>query len=107
MTIYEYPFTELVPIELVWGLGKKHSRDACDGSVPGLRNSIPRSLNKVTHQNICNFFRHCRDLVHLYDSGVGIDTLEKLQKIKKSHRAVYVSATNATDMLSEAVELNP
>ncbi|KIK58585.1 hypothetical protein GYMLUDRAFT_170687 [Collybiopsis luxurians FD-317 M1] len=57
---------ELNPIEMVWGQAKQCFREMADGTFPRAKVLVPESLDKVSAQNIRQYFCHCDRYLDAY-----------------------------------------
>ena len=87
---------ELNPIERCWSQAKRYTRAYCNYCITGLRRNIPAGLDRVTTENIQNYFRRVRDYMYGYllghQAGLKLEELvKKFSKKFKSHRRVAES----------------
>ena len=55
---------ELNFIEMYWGNAKKHARDNCDYSFPGLQKTVPEALESVPNSSINRYFIQLKSSDH-------------------------------------------
>ena len=77
---------ELNPIERCWSQAKRHTRAYCNYCITGLRRNIPEGLDRVTTDNIKNYFRRTRDYMYGYLLGhqAGLQLEELVKMFSKS-----------------------
>ena len=57
---------ELNPIEPYWCKAKRHTREHCDYSLEGLRQTVPKALALVEQKTICGFFNRSMRIIEAY-----------------------------------------
>jgi hypothetical protein len=75
-------------IEMYWGNAKKHARDNCDYSFPGLRKTVPEALESVPNSSINRYFNLSLRIMEAYRDGVTYGTEEFTKRVYKSHRRI-------------------
>lgn len=79
---------ELNFIEMYWGNAKKHARDNCDYSFPGLRKTVPEALASVPNSSINRYFNLSLRIMEAYRDNVTYGTEEFTKRVYKSHRRI-------------------
>ncbi|RPA99707.1 hypothetical protein L873DRAFT_1767021 [Choiromyces venosus 120613-1] len=79
---------ELNFIERFWCSAKYYTRENCQYSLEGLRETIPQALDSVSSATIHRYFLACMRILDAYRSGLHYGTAEFRERVYKSHRRV-------------------
>lgn len=82
---------ELNWIECYWGAAKRYTRDNCEYTIDGLRQTLPAALSSIPNSTIHTFYHKCLRCIQAYRDKIDFATPEYEQYLKtyKSHRCVY------------------
>ena len=79
---------ELNFIEFFWAAAKRYTRENCEYSLPGLRETIPAALNSVEEVTIWRFYQKTQRTLAAYRDGCTYGSPDFCQRVYKSHRRV-------------------
>ena len=87
---------ELNPIERVWGQSKRYTKAYLKYMIQSLRVNVPRGLDSITIENICNYFCKAREYMFAYLDGVlaGSELESRVKMYKQtiiSHRRISIT----------------
>ena len=79
---------ELNPIEPYWCKAKWYTRENCDYSLEGLRQTVPEALASVEQKTICGFFNRPMRITEAYRDGLQYGCEEFQNRVYKAHRRI-------------------
>ena len=74
-------------IERFWCSCKRHAREQCTSSLPGLHGVVPTSLRSVPVQTIRRYYMHCKRTIDAYLCGYRYGTQMFTERVRHQHRA--------------------
>ena len=84
---------ELNPTEGYWCRAKWHTREQCDYSLEGLRQTVPQALASVEQKTICGFFNRSMHILEAYRGGIQYGCENLKNRVYKSHRRIEDRST--------------
>ena len=67
---------------------KWYTREHCDCSLEGLRQTVPEALASVEQKTICGFFNRSMRIIEAYRDGLQYGCEEFKNRVYKAHRRI-------------------